>query len=352
LASRNYVLENLRANYHQRIAREILNITAGPQLLPIKAHLRRGLGRRNSPVLTAVPPGTVPQDAFVEITKDFIQESFRAIKHLRPGEWVLTTSQPTGEVGEGYPVDDVRYLQAFLRRHAEVRSAPWADFFITPDITIGRLPVTDTEINMEQELVTERGELARHTPLRLAVNTKSILHASVSCKWTIRSDRSQNTRTEALNLIRNRKGKVPIVVAVVFEPLPTRIASIALGTGDLDCVYHGALHFARRSRKSKTRTKRTCSIRSSEVADCAISATLHSIWRLRGKTLPALGFCKISVSRVSLAPSRCDRVNPGYYASSGADLEKKGLRQPCRRRGRRWRTGGGCEGTPGAGRMR
>jgi len=68
------------------------------------------------------------------------------------------------------------------------------------------------------------------------------MHASVSCKWTIRSDRSQNTRTEALNLIRNRKGKVPIVVAVVFEPLPTRIASIALGTGDLDCVYHGALH--------------------------------------------------------------------------------------------------------------
>jgi len=95
---------------------------------------------------------------------------------------------------------------------------------------------------MEQEFVTERGKLARHTPLRLAVNTKSILHASVSCKWTIRSDRSQNTRTEALNLIRNRKGKVPIVVAVVFEPLPTRIASIALGTGDLDCVYHGALH--------------------------------------------------------------------------------------------------------------
>jgi len=57
----------------------------------------------------------------------------------------------------------------------------------------------------------------------------------------IRSDRAQNTRTEALNLIRNRKGKVPVVVAVTFEPLPTRIASIALGTGDLDCTYHAAL---------------------------------------------------------------------------------------------------------------
>jgi hypothetical protein len=28
---------------------------------------------------------------------------------------------------------------------------------------------------------------------------------------------------------------------VTAEPLPTRIAALALGTGDLDCVYHFAL---------------------------------------------------------------------------------------------------------------
>jgi len=57
----------------------------------------------------------------------------------------------------------------------------------------------------------------------------------------MRSDRAQNIRTEALNLIRNRKGNTPHIVAVTAEPLPTRIASLALGTGDLDCVYHFAL---------------------------------------------------------------------------------------------------------------
>ncbi|MBN1975836.1 MAG: restriction endonuclease, partial [Anaerolineae bacterium] len=31
----------------------------------------------------------------------------------------------------------------------------------------------------------------------------------MSCKWTIRSDRGQNPRTEVLNLIRNRKGHLP-----------------------------------------------------------------------------------------------------------------------------------------------
>jgi hypothetical protein len=71
---------------------------------------------------------------------------------------------------------------------------------------------------------------------------QKILHASISCKWTLRSDRSQNTRSEALNLIRNRKGRLPHILAVTAEPMPTRIASLALGTGDLDCVYHFALN--------------------------------------------------------------------------------------------------------------
>ena len=43
-------------------------------------------------------------------------------------------------------------------------------------------------------------------------------------------------------MIRNRKGKLPHIVVVTAEPLPSRIASIALGTGDIDCVYHISLY--------------------------------------------------------------------------------------------------------------
>jgi hypothetical protein len=63
----------------------------------------------------------------------------------------------------------------------------------------------------------------------------------VSCKWTIRSDRAQNARSEAFNLVRNRKGRLPHIAVVTAEPGPNRIASIAFGTGDVDCVYHFAL---------------------------------------------------------------------------------------------------------------
>lgn len=34
---------------------------------------------------------------------------------------------------------------------------------------------------------------------------------------------------------------MPHIVAVTAEPTPSRIAAIALGTGDMDCVYHFAL---------------------------------------------------------------------------------------------------------------
>lgn len=34
---------------------------------------------------------------------------------------------------------------------------------------------------------------------------------------------------------------MPHIVAITAEPLPSRLASLALGTSDLDCVYHIAL---------------------------------------------------------------------------------------------------------------
>jgi len=115
------------------------------------------------------------------------------------------------------------------------------DYIITPDIVIGRKPIEDADINKNTKLLKPNDLNANLTPLRIVNSDKLILHASISCKWTIRSDRSQNSRTEGLNLIRNRKGHTPHIVIVTGEPYPQRIASVALGTGDIDCVYHFAL---------------------------------------------------------------------------------------------------------------
>jgi NgoMIV restriction enzyme len=67
------------------------------------------------------------------------------------------------------------------------------------------------------------------------------LHAAVPCKWTLRSDRAQNVRHEAVVLIRHRRGRLPHITPVTAEPLPTRLASLARGTAEVDAVYHVAL---------------------------------------------------------------------------------------------------------------
>lgn len=43
-------------------------------------------------------------------------------------------------------------------------------------------------------------------------------------------------------MIRNRKGSLPHIAVVIAEPMPSRISSVALGTGDIDCTYHFALY--------------------------------------------------------------------------------------------------------------
>jgi hypothetical protein len=177
---------------------------------------------------------------FESITRSFLAQSFELLNHLRPGEWQYTTGLPITAFDQYAHLADLARL---VDQNEELKAALGEDYIIRPDIVISRMPVSDEQINASDSVVDAIGPCARHTPLR-AINVsppRQLLHASISCKWTVRSDRAQNTRTEALNLIRNRKGHLPHVMIVTAEPMPTRLASLALGTGDVDCVYHIAL---------------------------------------------------------------------------------------------------------------
>lgn len=173
---------------------------------------------------------------FESATKEYLESAFSNLDHLRPGEWEFSVGQNIREFAQFRHLTEIREL---VERNNELRTI-LGDYIVKPDIVVARRPVSDDEINAAGALV-EGGLIARRTPLRAVNSSVPILHASVSCKWTIRSDRSQNARTEALNLIRNRKGNTPHIVVVTAEPLPGRLASIAMGTGDVDCVYHWAL---------------------------------------------------------------------------------------------------------------
>jgi hypothetical protein len=105
-------------------------------------------------------------------------------------------------------------IDAIVKSHPALRVELGRDYLIKPDVTVG---------------------------VHLPDDGHPVLHAAISAKWTIRSDRVQNIRHEAVVMTRTRRGRLPHIVAVTAEPLPSRLASIARGTGEVDAVYHIAL---------------------------------------------------------------------------------------------------------------
>ncbi len=174
---------------------------------------------------------------------EYLKAAFSLLAHVRPGSWHFSTTQANVGIGAFDQYEHLPAIQTLLGQQRDLQSALGSNYLIRPDITVAREPLTDAQLNTRQQLVDADETVARRSPLRAANREQTLptLHACISCKWTMRTDRAQNARTEALNLIRNRKGHVPHISLVTFEPTPNIIASMALGTGDLDCVYHPTL---------------------------------------------------------------------------------------------------------------
>jgi hypothetical protein len=181
--------------------------------------------------------GQISGSKFEQITRSFVRETFSVLKDLRPGKWDFDPDKRSILGFEQYR--HLAELSAVASKNPEIAVLLGTDYVIAPDVLVVRHPEPDEVINARAHIVD--GTVAERSSLRLRNNPLPILHASISCKWTLRSDRAQNARSEALNLIRNRKGRLPHIAVVTGEPLPSRLASLALGTGDLDCVYHFAL---------------------------------------------------------------------------------------------------------------
>ena len=201
--------------------------------LAVASHLAAVLGAKRASVRPS--PQTLGSN-FQHHCKRFLEQTFPLFNAVRPGEWKYFEGKSIAQF-EQYA--HLKTIAAVLEKHPSLRASLGGDYIIKPDVVIARGLVSDAALNAAAEVVDAKS--ARLASIRKANGGQDLLHASVSCKWTIRSDRVQNSRAEALNLIRNRKGKLPHVVAVTAEPLPSRLASLCYGTGDLDCIYHIAL---------------------------------------------------------------------------------------------------------------
>lgn len=118
-----------------------------------------------------------------------------------------------GEISRFRQYAHLARLDALVKDDKTLKVELGQDYLITPDVTVGFL----------------------------AGEPPPVLHAAVSCKFSIRSDRVQNIRHEGVAMIRHRRGRQPHIVTVTSEPLPSRLAAICRGTGEVDAVYHVCL---------------------------------------------------------------------------------------------------------------
>lgn len=186
--------------------------------------------------------GQTSGNQFEKACTQFLKDTFFSLSHLRPGTWEIkqVNSRNRLEIARYEQYAHLVALDKAAKNDIELAASLGNDYTIAPDIVILRSLETDEQINKFDSLVDNK--IATLASIRQQNNGLPLLHASISCKWTIRSDRAQNARSEALNLIRNRKGHLPHIAVITAEPLPSRLSSIALGTGDIDCVYHFALY--------------------------------------------------------------------------------------------------------------
>jgi NgoMIV restriction enzyme len=226
--------------------------------------------QRFRPTKTAVTDANQIGAALGPAIEQFLEDTLNhanGMQRIRPVTWKF---QPGGKIST---TAQYRHLDVLQRLHespdrlavapkksgakaaaeaAEERTetlvALSGEYIVKPDLLVLRPPITDAELNPARRppaFTLPTGELAdlrRVYGTGRSAKTYPLCHANISLKWTIRSDRVQNIRTEALQMIRQRRGPMPRIVAVTAEPLPSRLESVARGTGELDAVYHVALH--------------------------------------------------------------------------------------------------------------
>ncbi len=245
----NALIAEARKKYHQELLSNGV-LTMDGKGIPSNAdsssklsvRIAQGIAKRLMAEVHEKAVGQTSGAKFEQINMDFLNDTFPHLGNLRPGKWhiVKLGNRNAVKASSFAQYEHLEYLNQLTKSDARLAASMGNDYMVAPDVVIYRETETDEAINAASLVVDN--DIARLADLRKSNGGLPILHASISAKWTMRSDRAQNSRTEALGLIRNRKGRLPHIVVVTGEPMPARLASLAMGTGDIDCLYHFALY--------------------------------------------------------------------------------------------------------------
>lgn len=140
--------------------------------------------------------GQTSGNQFEGICATFVRKTFLKLGHLRPGNWDVhqVSGRNRLEIARYEQYTHLIALDRAAKADAELAAALGSDYTITPDVVVVRDTENDSAINAPACLVDD--SVTMLASLRKKNGGLPLLHASISCKWTIRSDRAQNARSK------------------------------------------------------------------------------------------------------------------------------------------------------------
>jgi hypothetical protein len=179
--------------------------------------------KEEAPHLTVEPEKPFPNfeqfshlNAARELRGDMAREVAKAVDDLRKYSNKATLDTETREKLTAH-LDNIHdKISSTESRRRELLNILGEESLLKLDITVSR----------------EMGNpIDPNTPLQHLV-------AGFSLKWTLRTDRAQDCRSQGAKMAALRRGRMPHFAAVTMEPRPAMLALLGRGSGDIDCVYH------------------------------------------------------------------------------------------------------------------
>ena len=207
----------VRQEYHRSLQERLWSVSGGfPSNSDPTSRIsvEIGLALAEAAGATADLPRLGGPSAGVEFerrTGRFIEAALTCVNQVTQADWRIETGSSIAEFARYDHLNGVRHAAATNNQLATVL---YDDHSLAPGIFVGR-------------------KLKSNHP---ASPGSAVLSGVVACKWMIPRDIDQR----AINLLRCPEVPGERVVLVTAEPLPGRMASIAIGTGQ-PCTYHVAL---------------------------------------------------------------------------------------------------------------
>ena len=148
-------LGELRSDYHAKLGQQVVRFSArAGAVYPnfadggsrssvwIANGIAEALGipRQTSALIPAQRVGAL----FENLTCGFIEHTFTAIRHMRPGKWKYLTSQT--QISRFAQYHHLKALDDLVRDDRDLSTALGYDYLVTPDVVVARSTVSHDDV--------------------------------------------------------------------------------------------------------------------------------------------------------------------------------------------------------------